>query len=119
MHSKKSRNKSIFLNICVKQTGESGKIYVTTDTNVTYRWTGTTYVEISKSIALGETSSTAYRGDLGAIAYAHSQIAGGIGVHISGTERTNWNIAYTNSHTHANKSLLDEIAPPIIIMLGS
>lgn len=87
--------------------GESGKIYVTTDTNITYRWTGTTYVEISKSIALGETSSTAYRGDLGAIAYAHSQIAGGIGVHISGTERTNWNIAYTNNHTHANKTLLD------------
>ena len=27
MHSKKSRNKSIFLKICVKQTGESGKIY--------------------------------------------------------------------------------------------
>ena len=26
---------------------------------------------------------------------------------VSSTERTNWNIAYTNSHTHANKSLLD------------
>lgn len=90
--------------------GESGKIYVTIDTNITYRWTGTTYVEISKSLALGETSSTAYRGDLGAIAYAHSQIAGGTGVHVSATERTNWNTAYTNSHTHANKSLLDDFS---------
>lgn len=87
--------------------GSSGKIYVTTNDNITYRWTGTTYVEISKSIALGETSSTAYRGDLGAIAYAHSQIAGGTGIHVSSTERTNWNLAYTNNHTHANKSLLD------------
>ena len=88
-------------------TGESGKIYVTIDDNLTYRWTGSIYVEISKSIALGETSSTAYRGDLGAIAYIHSQIAGGTGVHISNTERTNWNTAYTNNHTHVNKSLLD------------
>lgn len=54
-------------------TGESGKIYVATNTNLTYRWTGTTYVEISKSLALGETSSTAYRGDRGKIAYEHSQ----------------------------------------------
>ena len=46
-------------------TGESGKIYVAKNTNLTYRWSGTTYVEISPSIALGETSSTAYAGDKG------------------------------------------------------
>lgn len=46
-------------------TGESGKIYIVQDTNLTYRWSGTDYVEISKSIALGETSSTAYSGDKG------------------------------------------------------
>lgn len=45
--------------------GETGKIYVTSDTNLTYRWSGTAYVEISPSIALGETSSTAYPGDKG------------------------------------------------------
>ena len=45
--------------------GETGKIYVSTDTNLTYRWTGTQYVEISASLALGETSSTAYAGDKG------------------------------------------------------
>lgn len=46
-------------------TGESGKIYIVQDTNLTYRWSGTAYVEISKSLALGETSSTAYPGDKG------------------------------------------------------
>ena len=51
--------------------GESGKIYVALDTNLTYRWSGSAYVEISQSLALGETSSTAYRGDYGAAAYAH------------------------------------------------
>lgn len=47
-------------------TGEEDKIYVTKDTNLTYRWSGTAYVEISPSIALGETSTTAYAGDKGA-----------------------------------------------------
>lgn len=45
--------------------GEAGKIYVSKDTNLTYRWSGTAYVEISASLALGETSSTAYAGDKG------------------------------------------------------
>lgn len=54
-------------------TGESGKIYLTADTNKSYRWTGSGYAEISSSLALGETSATAYRGDRGKIAYDHSQ----------------------------------------------
>lgn len=45
--------------------GEAGKIYVATDTNLTYRWSGTGYVEISPSLALGGTSSTAFPGDRG------------------------------------------------------
>ncbi len=45
--------------------GESGKIYVDTSSNRQYRWSGTQYVEISKSLALGETSSTAFPGDRG------------------------------------------------------
>ena len=59
-------------------TGETGKIYLTLDTNLTYRWSGTAYVEISKSLALGETSSTAYRGDRGKTAYDHSQATGNV-----------------------------------------
>lgn len=57
--------------------GESGKIYVAIDTNLQYRWSGTQYVEISSSLALGETSSTAYYGDKGKIAYDHSQKTSG------------------------------------------
>ena len=52
--------------------GETGKIYVTLDNNKTYRWSGSAYVEISASLALGETDSTAYRGDRGKVAYDHA-----------------------------------------------
>lgn len=44
---------------------QAGKIYVNTSSNITYRWSGSTLVEISKSLALGDTSSTAFRGDRG------------------------------------------------------
>lgn len=56
--------------------GESGKIYIAQDTNKTYRWSGSAYVEISASLALGETSSTAYRGDRGKTAYDHASAKG-------------------------------------------
>lgn len=72
-------------------TGEEGKIYVAKDTNLTYRWTGSQYVEISPSLALGETATTAYRGDRGKVAYDHSKVSGNSTIH----------------HTHANKELLD------------
>ena len=57
--------------------GETGKIYIDLATNKTYRWGGSTYVLISETITLGETSSTAYRGDRGKIAYDHSLITSG------------------------------------------
>ena len=66
--------------------GESSKIYVVLDTNLTYRWTGSGYVEISKSLALGETASTAYRGDRGKTAYEHSQVVTGNPHHVTKTE---------------------------------
>lgn len=47
-------------------TGEDGKIYIAKDTNLSYRWGSSEYVVISPSLALGSTSSTAYRGDWGA-----------------------------------------------------
>ena len=57
--------------------GETGKIYIAKDTNKTYRWDGSKYVEISTSLALGTTSSTAFRGDQGKTAYTHSTITSG------------------------------------------
>ena len=35
--------------------------------------------------------------------------SGNTTLHITATERTNWNKAYTNNHTHSNKSVLDGI----------
>lgn len=58
--------------------GESSKIYISANTNITYRWTGSSYVEISASLALGETSATAYRGDRGKLAYDHISTTGNV-----------------------------------------
>lgn len=58
------------------ETGETGKIYIDKTTNKTYRWGGTAYVEISSSLALGTTSSTAFRGDQGKTAYDHATAKG-------------------------------------------
>lgn len=72
--------------------GESGKIYVDLSTNLTWRWSGSTYVEISPSLALGETASTAYAGNKG------KQVADNLNthtsdsdIHITETERQTWN----------------------------
>lgn len=61
--------------------GESGKIYITEDTNLTYRWSGSGYAEISKSLALGTTAETAGRGDWTHAAYNHSLIKDGSNPH--------------------------------------
>lgn len=44
-------------------TGEEGKIYVDKTTNLTWRWGGSAYVEISPSLAIGTTASTAAKGN--------------------------------------------------------
>ena len=51
------------------ETGESGKIYVDVTANLSYRWSGTTYVPVATDLALGETSSTAFPGDKGKEVY--------------------------------------------------
>jgi hypothetical protein len=58
-------------------TGAPDKLYVALDTNLIYRWTGTIYAVTSSALALGETVSTAYRGDRGKIAYDHSLLTAG------------------------------------------
>lgn len=44
---------------------ERGKIYVALDTNLTYRWSGSTWVELSSPIKFGTTAGTAYEGSNG------------------------------------------------------
>ena len=88
-------------------TGESGKIYVAQDTNLTYRWSGTAYVEISPSLALGETSSTAYAGDKG------KANADNIANIISGTTKVGWASNAdnaTNATNAANATNADKVA---------
>ena len=82
-------------------TGETGKIYVTTNDNKTYRWSGTAYAEISASLALGTTSSTAYRGDLGNIAYSHSKATG----NPHGTTKAQVGLGNVDNTSDANKPI--------------
>jgi hypothetical protein len=54
--------------------GADNKVYLAEDTEKLYRWNGSVYAEVSPAgagLALGETSSTAYRGDRGKTAYDH------------------------------------------------
>ena len=75
--------------------GEGGKIYVTLDDNKTYRWSGSAYVEISASIALGETAGTAYEGSKGkALKDAYDLHAADTDIHITANERIAWNAKY-------------------------
>ena len=83
-------------------TGESGKIYIAIDTNLTYRWGGTTYVEISPSLALGETSSSAYRGDRGKIAYDHSLLTSGNPHNVTKSDVGLSNVVNSDTTTTAN-----------------
>lgn len=66
------------------KTGESGKIYVDTSNNKTYRWSGTTYVEISPSIVIGTTTGTALDGKVG-----NDHITDG-DIHVTEEEKTAW-----------------------------
>lgn len=80
-YSDSSHSKSI--------SGEAGKIYVSLDTNKTYRYSGSIFVVISETLALGETSSTAYRGDRGKTAYSHASSKGSAFASVLGKVTTN------------------------------
>lgn len=91
-------------------TPESGKLYVdiTTTTGVLYRWSGSLYVNVgagSGNLQLGETSSTAYRGDRGKAAYDHSQATG----NPHGLTRSDINAAYKNGDANENFSMKENI----------
>jgi hypothetical protein len=65
--------------------GETGKIYVDLNTSKTYRWSGSTFAVISETLALGETSSTAYAGDKGA---ANATAIANLQTAVSGKQKT-------------------------------
>lgn len=90
-------------------TPESGKLYVditVVDSPVIYRWSGSLYININSgngSLALGETASTAYRGDRGKTAYDHSQTTG----NPHSLTRADINAAYKNGSLTENFSMLE------------
>lgn len=92
-------------------TGEAGKIYVTLDDNKTYRWGGSAYVEISASIALGETQGTAYEGSKGKdLKDAFDAHEADTDIHITASERTAWNAKYDKPSTGIAKTdLADDV----------
>ena len=67
-------------------TGESGKIYTALDTNKIYRWSGSAYVVISETVALGTTHSNAGYGDESRAAYNHSTKTSGNPHHVTKTD---------------------------------
>ena len=87
--------------------GEPSKIYVDKDKNLTYRWGGSSYVEISKSLALGETSSTAYAGDKGkTVADTLSSHTGNAYIHVTQENKDAWNAKYDKPTSGIPKSAL-------------
>lgn len=82
------------------ETGEGGKIYVTLDDNETYRWGGTTYVEISAGLALGETQGTAYEGSKGkALKDAFDAHETDTDIHVTTSDKAAWNAKYDKPGT--------------------
>jgi len=57
--------------------GDPTVTYITEDTGESWKWNGSSYTKITDPVVLGETSSTAHRGDHGKIAYEHSQLKTG------------------------------------------
>lgn len=82
-------------------TPESGKVYIVLTAgsyqNKTYRWSGTVYAPIGSDLAIGETASTAFRGDHGKVAYEHTQNSD---THVTSDEKTAWNGKAPSDHNH-------------------
>lgn len=89
--------------------GEAGKIYVTLDDNKTYRWGGSAYVEISASVALGETQGTAYEGSKGAaLKTAFDTHEADTDIHVTTSDKAAWNAKYDKPGTGIPKTDLAE-----------
>ena len=99
-------------------TGENGKIYVTLDNNLTYRWSGSNYVEISASLALGETEATAYRGDRGKVAYDHAMANGS--AFESGLYKIATNVeGHITSAELVTKEDIIDLGIPVVVVPGT
>lgn len=91
--------------------GESGKIYIDTSTNLQYRWSGSGYAIISESLALGETSSTAYAGDKGK---ANADAIAGIETKIPSNASASNKMATVNDLPTALSQLSDDTSHRLV-----
>lgn len=88
--------------------GETGKIYTDLISNKTYRWGGSTYVEISTSLAIGTTAGTAYDGASGAKnASDISSLQNRVSTNTADIEALRINTA-AKTHTHTFASILNK-----------
>ncbi len=93
-------------------TGEDGKIYVdiTDGGNNTYRYTGSTYIEVSPT-KFGEVAGTAYEGNKGkALSDAVYNHTNDTSSHVSQIDRGTWNNKYTKPLNGIPKS---DLAPDV------
>jgi hypothetical protein len=96
--------------------GEGGKIYVTLDDNKTYRLGGSTYAEISASVALGETQGTAYEGSKGAaLKTAFDTHEADTDIHVTTSDKAAWNAKYDKPGTGIPKT---DLADAVQASLG-
>lgn len=92
------------------ETGEAGKIYVALDSNKTYRWGGTAYVEISASLAIGTTQGTAYDGKAGAdLATKVNTLQSSIGAHTHTADKITAMTGYTKAQEAAPVAAADTL----------
>lgn len=106
-------------------TGNADVVYVAQDTGYLYRWTGSTYAQMSAELALGETPSTAYRGDRGKTAFDHTSLTNNphsvtkAQVGLGNVPNLDTTTAVSQSHSHSNKALLDTITEAFTTALKS
>lgn len=113
--------------------GEDGVIYISVDSNIQYRWTGMAFAALGGALQLGETSTTAYRGDRGKIAYDHSQITDGSNPHNTTADNVNLKVPISalsgtkldvestlyGINTELGKKQPKELAVPISMLSGT
>ena len=88
--------------------GETGKIYTDLNSNKTYRWGGSAYVEISASLAIGTTAGTAYDGASGAKnASDISSLQNSVSANTADIESLKINTA-AKTHTHTFASITNK-----------
>jgi hypothetical protein len=83
--------------------GSDGIIYVDVSTGTTYKWGGSMYVILRSSLALGETSESAYRGDLGKVAYDHARLTSGNPHNVTKSDLGLANVENKNSEAIRNE----------------